>query len=388
MAYSNSDLITYSNLSPNMNSPRNHSIDTVTIHCMAAQWTAKQCCDYFAKSSAKASSNYCVGKDGSIGLSVEEKNRSWCSSSASNDNRAITIEVASDTTHPYNVTDEAYNSLIDLLVDICKRNDIKKLLWKADSTLIGQIELQNMTVHRWFANKACPGDYLFNKHGEIADTVNARLTGSESTPTSSSDYAKYVWDYFMDKINNEKGVAGLMGNLHAESGVKPNNLQDSYESLLGYNDTTYTNAVNNGSYTEAQFVKDSAGYGLAQWTFYTRKQGLYDMWKSGSYSGIDDIKLACDFLYYELSTDYKGVLNVLKNATSIREASDVVLHDFESPEDQSESVEIKRENFAVYYYNKFSGSVDTSPDIDYEGIKHSKVNNMPFLLMAVMTDDL
>ena len=94
---------------------------------MATQWTAKQCCDYFSKASSKASSNYCVGKDGSIGLSVAEQNRSWCSSSASNDNRAITIEVASDSTSPYKVTTKAYNALIDLLVDICKRNNIKEL---------------------------------------------------------------------------------------------------------------------------------------------------------------------------------------------------------------------------------------------------------------------
>ena len=125
MAYSNSSLATYTNISPNRSTPRNNSIDTITIHCMAAQWTAKQCCDYFSQSSRKASSNYCVGKDGSIGLSVEEKDRSWCSSSASNDNRAITIEVASDSTHPYKVTTKAFNSLIDLLVDICKRNGIK-----------------------------------------------------------------------------------------------------------------------------------------------------------------------------------------------------------------------------------------------------------------------
>lgn len=98
-------------------------------------------------------------------MCVEEKDRSWCSSSGSNDHRAITIEVASDTTHPYAVKEAAYKGLIDLLVDICRRNGIKELKWKADKNLIGKPDQQNMTVHRWFANKACPGDYLYNLHG-------------------------------------------------------------------------------------------------------------------------------------------------------------------------------------------------------------------------------
>ena len=106
---------------------------------------------------------------------VEEKDRSWCSSNGANDNRAITIEVASDTTSPYKVTDAAFNSLIKLLADICKRNNIKSLKWKADKNLIGHPEEQNMTVHRWFANKSCPGEYLYNKHYEIAEKVNELL---------------------------------------------------------------------------------------------------------------------------------------------------------------------------------------------------------------------
>jgi hypothetical protein len=109
---------------------------------------------------------------------VEEKDRSWCSSSSSNDNRAITIEVASDTKHPYAVNDKAYSALIELLVDICKRNDIKELKWKGDKSLIGQVDKQNMTVHRWFANKSCPGDYLYERHGAIAEAVNKKLGNS------------------------------------------------------------------------------------------------------------------------------------------------------------------------------------------------------------------
>lgn len=175
MAYTNSSLATYTKISPNRSMPRNHEIDTITIHCLVAQWNAKTICDYFANSNVEASCNYGVGCDGSIGLCVEEKDRSWCTSSRSNDNRAITIEVASDMTHPYAVTDKALNALIELIADICKRNNIKELKWKADKSLIGQVDKQNMTVHRWFANKACPGDYLYNRHSYIAEQVNKKL---------------------------------------------------------------------------------------------------------------------------------------------------------------------------------------------------------------------
>lgn len=180
---SNSPLATYTRISPNRTSPRNHAIDTISIHCVVGQFTAKEILDmnhFNTYNPVNGSScNYAVGCDGSTGLGVEEKDRSWCTSDRENDHRAITIEVASDTSHPYAVTDAAYKALIELLVDICKRNGIKKLLWKGDKSLIGKVDQQNMTVHRWFANKACPGDYLYNRHGQIASEVNAKLNKQE-----------------------------------------------------------------------------------------------------------------------------------------------------------------------------------------------------------------
>ena len=193
---SNSPLATYRRISPNRSAPRNHKIDTITIHCIVGQWTAKQGCDFFANPSRQCSANYVVGKDGSIGVAVDECDRSWCSSSRANDNRAITIEVASDTTHPYAVTDAAYNALIDLVTDVCKRNGIKKLLWKADKSLIGHVDQQNMTVHRWFANKACPGEYLYSRHGAIANEVNKRL--GSSNPAGKWMKDNRGWYYFED----------------------------------------------------------------------------------------------------------------------------------------------------------------------------------------------
>lgn len=172
---SNSPLVSYTKISPNRTSPRNHAIDTITIHCVVGQASVETLGNIFAPAERQASSNYGVGVDGRIGMYCEEKDRSWCSSSGSNDNRAITIEVASDTTHPYAVNEKAYAGLIELLVDICKRNGIKELKWKADKSLIGQPDKQNMTVHRWFAPTGCPGDYLYERHGAIAEAVNARL---------------------------------------------------------------------------------------------------------------------------------------------------------------------------------------------------------------------
>jgi hypothetical protein len=175
MGYTNSSLVNYTKISPNKTVGRNHAIDTITIHCVVGQCSVETLGEVFAPTSRQASSNYGVGKDGRIGMYVEEKDRSWCSSNAANDHRAITIEVASDTTHPYAVTDAALQATIKLCADICKRNGIKKLLWKGDKSLIGQVDKQNMTVHRWFANKSCPGDYLYERHGYIADEVNKLL---------------------------------------------------------------------------------------------------------------------------------------------------------------------------------------------------------------------
>lgn len=156
MAYTNSYLVAHTNLSPNNSGTRTHTIDTVSVHCVVGQCSVQTLGSLFASSSRQASSNYGIGYDGKVGMYVPESKRSWCTSSASNDQRAITIEVASDTTSPYAVKTAAYNTLIELLADICRRNPgIGRLRWQGNKSLIGQTAKQNMTVHRWFANKAC-----------------------------------------------------------------------------------------------------------------------------------------------------------------------------------------------------------------------------------------
>ena len=180
---SNSPLVNYTKISPNKSSPRNHKISTVTIHCVVGQCSVETLGNVFAPASRQASSNYGIGYDGRIGMYVEEKDRSWCSSNAANDNRAITIEVASDTKEPYAVNAKAYAALIDLLVDICKRNGIKELVWstnKADR--VNHKNGCNMTVHRDYANKSCPGTYLYERHAQIASEVNKRLGSTNIKP--------------------------------------------------------------------------------------------------------------------------------------------------------------------------------------------------------------
>ena len=178
MSYTNSKLIKYTQLSPCHSGQRTHSIDRITIHCTVGQNTMRGLCDYFSKKSRKVSSNYGVCVDG-IALIVEEKNRSWCSSSNSNDQRAITIETASDTTSPYKVRDDVYKNLLELVYDICKRNGKNTLLWfgDKDKTLKYKPKSNEMvlTVHRWFADTDCPGSYLYNKLSEIARITTERL---------------------------------------------------------------------------------------------------------------------------------------------------------------------------------------------------------------------
>lgn len=188
MAYTNSPLVAYTKLSPNHSGQRTHSIDRISPHCVVGQCSVETLGNIFAPTSRQASSNYGIGVDGRVGMYVEEKNRSWCTSSNANDQRAITIEVASDTTEPYAINSKAYNTLIDLMVDICQRNGKTKILWLGDKdkTLAYEPKANEMviTVHRWFANKSCPGTYIYERLGQIADAVNTRLG---QTPAPAPD---------------------------------------------------------------------------------------------------------------------------------------------------------------------------------------------------------
>lgn len=184
---SNSSLVSYTKISPNKTSPRNRAIDRITPHCVVGQLSAESICGCFP-AGREASCNYGIGTDGRVALCVEEKDRSWCSSSAENDHRAVTIECASDMSEPYAMNSKVYNSLIGLCEDICRRNGKKKLLWFGDkNTTLNYTPKSDemvLTVHRWFANKSCPGNWLYARLGDLASEVTKRLGGSASTPST------------------------------------------------------------------------------------------------------------------------------------------------------------------------------------------------------------
>lgn len=170
---------------------------------------------------------------------------------------------------------------------------------------------------------------------------------------TGSNNEQKIWNYLIAKGLSKYGAAGLMGNLYAESALEPTNLQNSYEKSLGYTDASYTAAVDNGSY--GNFVRDSAGYGLAQWTYWSRKENMLNFARAAGKS-IGDLEMQLDFLYKELSESYKTVLSTLKSATSVKAASDSVLLNFERPADQSDSVKTKRAGYGQTYYDKYAGT--------------------------------
>ena len=198
MSYTNSSLISYTGLSPNHSGQRTHVIDRITPHCVVGQLSAESICGCFP-AGRDASCNYGIGYDGRISLCVEEKNRSWCSSSSANDQRAVTIECASDKAHPYAMTDAVYKSLVNLCTDICRRNGKKKLIWFADKNkslnYAPKSDEMIITVHRWFANKSCPGDWLYNRLGDLAAKVTARLGGESKPNDDGSLYHVQVGAY-------------------------------------------------------------------------------------------------------------------------------------------------------------------------------------------------
>ena len=240
---SNSSLVSYTKISPNKTSPRNHVIDTITIHVYVGQASVESMGAWFAETSARCSCNYAIGADGRIALIVDEKDRSWCSSSGSNDHRAITIECASDRTDPYAINDKVYKSLINLCADVCKRNNIKELKWKADKSLIGQVDKQNMTAHRWFANKSCPGEYVYSRLGQIAKEVNAKLGVSTSKETTKGLQASSL------KNLSESEVVAKVGPLFTEeqkrSGILASVIAAQFILESGYGKTDLAQNANN-----------------------------------------------------------------------------------------------------------------------------------------------
>lgn len=376
--FSNSPLVVYTKLSPNNSGRRTMDIDRITPHCVVGQCSVEVLGDIFYPTARQASSNYGIGPDARIGMYCEEKNRSWCSSSGANDQRSITIECASDKTYPYALKSNVYDRLVDLCVDICKRYGKTKLIWiNNKATALAYKPASNemlLTVHQWFSNTECCGSWLYSRLGDLANKVTAKLaTTAPSTkpsastkptttanptttlPTTSNNIIKgtpekIIWNFFRDKGLNDYAIAGIMGNLYAESGLIANNLQNAYEKRLNMNDDTYTESTDNGSYKN--FVRDGAGYGLAQWTYWSRKEALLKYAKKVGKS-IGDTTMQCEFLWNELNDSYyKKAMDVLKVAKSVREASDAFLLHFERPLNANETMKSKRAGYGDGFYKK------------------------------------
>jgi N-acetyl-anhydromuramyl-L-alanine amidase AmpD len=212
---SRSELVDYIKISPNSTNPRNHKIDSIVIHHMAGNLSVESCGAVFAQASRQASSNYGIGSDGRVGLYVSEENRSWCSSNRDIDQRSITIEVANCSTGgEWPVSEKAYEKLIDLCVDICKRNGIPKLNFTGDRS-------GNLLMHKYYAATQCPGPYLEKRFPDIAQKVNERL-GAEPV---AKDEKK------VDKAEETENVVGLPVLRHGSKGKSVQSLQIL---LIGY----------------------------------------------------------------------------------------------------------------------------------------------------------
>ena len=338
MAYSS--LVTYKNETSKCTKPRNHKIDTITIHCYVGQVTAKEGVDYFATTSRDCSSNYVVGKDGSIGLSVDEVNRSWCSSNSENDHRAVTIEVACDKTEPYAVTDKAYKALIELVADICKRNNIEKLIWSENKEdRINHRNGCNMTVHRDYAAKACPGEYLYSRHGKIAQIVNEKLGKVDKKEQFIEEIAKCVKSHM--KCFGIKCASAVIAQACLESAygtsnkAKKNNffgLKYREGRVTAHNGTFNDGSkeqLENGSYVD---IKDS-------WYAFENMEdgviGYFQFINIDRYKNLKGVSEPEQYLTlikedgYATSKDYvKNVMNVVNkyNLTRFDEAKKQVVH--------------------------------------------------------------
>ena len=317
------------------------------------------------------SRNVCVhgfiGKlaDGTIATyqTLPWDHRGWHGGGDSN-NTHISFEICEDGLNDAVYFDKVYQEALDLCVYLCKMYDLtaEDVICHSEGYKRG-IASNHGDVMHWFPRhgksmdtfRAAIKQELGNS---TATTIPVAVTGTPSTGSVADE--KVMWTYFMDKIGNAYGVAGLMGNIYAESGLKSNNLQNTYENKLSHTDATYTASVDNGTYDN--FVKDSAGYGLAQWTYWSRKEALLNYALSKKKS-IGDYQMQLDFLYKELSENYKAVLSDLKNATSVLAASNSVLTKFERPADQSETVQAKRAGFGQKYYDKYADKpIEEVPD--------------------------
>ena len=336
-------------------------IKYIVIHYTGALGDARANCNYFAGGDRKASAHYFVGYGGEIWQSVEDKNIAWHCGAKSykhaecRNANSIGIEmcVRKKSTASMGATDKDWyfeDATVEAAAELTRH-----LMEKYG------VPASHVIRHYDVTGKICPNPYVYNTTAHTWEKFKQMIGGAASAGSSqtaaaggiaqNTDTERAIWYYLAGRGLNAYAVAGLMGNLYAESGLNPCNLQNSYNKSLDMTDAQYTAAVDNGSY--GNFAKDKAGYGLAQWTYHTRKQALLDYArKAGASIGSLDMQLA--FLWDELQ-GYKSVISALKGAGSVRAASDAVLLGFEKPADQSGAVQKRRAEYGEAYYKKYAG---------------------------------
>lgn len=255
-----------------------------------------------------------------------------------------------------------YDAAVELFAMLCKQFNLNPL---ADGVIISHKEGHARGIasnhgdpeHLW--NQLSMGYTMNTFRQAVKAAMNTTQNQGDTTKDDATTIAQpdKIWNTLKTWIGNDYGVAGLMGNLYAESGLIPNNLQNTHEKSLGLSDAQYTSQVDNGKYTN--FVKDGAGYGLAQWTFWSRKQAL-KQFADGKQASIGNLNMQLDFLKKEISENYASLLNTLKNAKSVSEASNAVLTTYERPADQGDSVKQKRTSYGQKFFDQYHQKTQTS----------------------------
>ena len=329
-------------------------IKYIVIHYVGALGGAKANCQYCAGQYIGASAHFFVGFDGEIWQAVEVEDIAWHCGAKS-----------------YKHADCRNSNSIGIEMCVRKRNTASqsatdKDWYFEDATVAAAAELtrylmekynvpaSNVIRHYDVTGKVCPNPYVYNCTQHVWDEFKQLISIPDDlcSMVRNNNIEKAIWDYLAGRGLNAYAVAGIMGNLYAESGLNSCNLQNSYNKSLNMTDAEYTAAVDNGSYNN--FVNDKAGYGLAQWTYYTRKQALFDFAKEAGVS-IGNLDMQLAHLWRELQ-GYKSVIATLKAATSVRAASDAMLLGYEKPADQSEAMQKKRAEYGEVYYKKYAGT--------------------------------
>lgn len=335
----------------------------IVIHYTGALGTARNSCTYFAGGDRQASAHYFVDYSGEVCQSVEDQNSAWhCGSSTGykhpkcRNSNSIGIEMCCKTTGNTKLADANWyfeDATVAATIELTK-----ELMAKYN------IPADHVIRHFDVTGKTCPAPYVYNTGKHTWDQFKAAIQNTSNSSSknqnelNSQKADEIGWKAFINAGYSAIVAAGFLGNLNAESGLIANNLQNTFEKILGMNDSEYTAAVDSGKYTKEQFYRDGAGYGLAQWTYWSRKKAMYEFIVERRNKSIGDAESQFAFLLNELSTSYGSLVTKLKAAKTVKEASDLVLQYYEAPADMSDKVKELRASYAQSFYDKFASASD------------------------------